>query len=60
MNSQIEQQQDKESGCGKPYDPNSPCDKCVGYWQIMVNQGLWDMEQHRWTDKGWASITRSF
>lgn len=60
MNSQTEQQQNEESGCGKPCDPNSPCDECVGYWQTMVNQGLWDMEKHRWTDKGWASITRSF
>lgn len=48
----------EESSCGKPCSPNDPCDECAGYWQSMVDQGFWDIEKHRWTDKGWALITR--
>lgn len=54
-----EQSHEDESTCGQPCSPNSACDECVDYWQRMVNEGLWDREQHRWTDKGWASITKS-
>ena len=54
------EKQDEEFNCGEPCSPNAPCDECDNYWQRMVNEGLWDMEQHRWTDKGWALITRAF
>jgi len=53
-------EQEDEEQCGKPCDPNAPCDECTGYWRRMVAGGFWDRERHRWTDKGWASITRSF
>ena len=47
-----------ESACGKPCDPDRPCDECDAYWQRMVSDGFWDRSQHRWTDKGWREITK--
>ena len=59
-NDEIDAEQlDEESQCGRPCDPNNPCEECRGYWQFMVAEGYWDRERHRWTDKGWAQITRS-
>lgn len=49
---------DDESQCGKPCSPDNPCDECAGYWQRMVAEGYWNRERHRWTEKGWAQITR--
>ena len=49
-----------ESQCGKPCSPDAPCDECAGYWQHMVSEGYWDRGSHRWTEKGWNSIVRSF
>lgn len=53
-----QQPADEENECRKPCDPAVGCPFCADYWQRMVNEGLWDMDRHRWTDKGWASITR--
>jgi hypothetical protein len=53
-------EKEEETTCGQPCDPDADCDECEAYWETMVSQGLWDRERHRWTDKGWASITRSF
>lgn len=53
-------EQDNVFECGKPCSPDNPCDECAAYWERMANEGLWDREQHRWTDKGWKSITRCF
>ena len=47
-----------ETECGQPCDPDADCDECANYWQRMVREGLWDARRHRWTEKGWRSITR--
>lgn len=44
--------------CGEPCAPESACDNCAAYWQEMIAKGYWDNERHRWTDKGWAAVTR--
>jgi hypothetical protein len=49
---------EEESACGKPCDPNRSCDECEPYWQRMVAEGYWNRERHRWTDKGWKEITK--
>lgn len=58
--SDIEQeaQTEEESTCGRPCDPNSPCDECADYWNRMVTEGYWNRDKHQWTDKGWREITR--
>lgn len=49
---------EEESTCGRPCDPQAPCDECDEYWQRMMHEGYWDNRRRQWTDKGWASITR--
>lgn len=49
---------EEESACGKPCDPNHSCDECEPYWQRMVAEGYWNRERHRWTDKGWKEIIK--
>jgi len=46
--------------CGRPCSPETCCDSCVAYWERMISEGYWDEEHHRWTDKGWSLITKSF
>lgn len=46
------------TSCGQPCDPNAPCDECADYWNRMVDAGYWNVEHHRWTDKGWREITK--
>lgn len=53
MNHEIEHQ------CQAPCDPDVGCPECAEYWQRMEDEGYWDMEQHRWTEKGWNEILRS-
>lgn len=49
---------DEESMCGKPCNPDNPCDECSSYWERMISEGLWDKEKHRWTNKGWNEICK--
>ena len=49
-----------EPTCDKPCDPDHACDECAPYWQRMQAEGFWNKQRHRWTDKGWAQITRSY
>jgi len=49
---------DEENTCQNPCDPNSDCEKCADYWQRMSDEGMWDKQKHRWTDKGWDEIFR--
>ncbi len=28
------------------------------YWQRMVEEGYWDNNEHKWTDKGWKEIVK--
>lgn len=49
---------DRESTCQKPCDPDAQCPECEGYWERMQREGYWDMQRHRWTDKGWHEITK--
>jgi len=49
-----------ETECGQPCDPNNACDGCSEYWQRMEREDYWNRALHRWTDKGWAQITRSW
>ena len=49
-----------ESTCDNPCDPDHSCDGCEPYWQRMQAEGFWDRRKHRWTDKGWTQITRSY
>ena len=48
----------EESSCKRPCDPESACDECAKYWQRMIQEGYWDKDHHRWTDKGWREITK--
>lgn len=48
-----------ESECQCPCDPDSGCEHCADYWQRMVDEGLWDMDRHEWTQKGWNQILRN-
>lgn len=43
---------ENKSACGQPCSPDCACDECADYWQRMVDEGLWDKERHKWTDKG--------
>lgn len=45
-----------EDSCWEPCDPDAGCPRCDGYWERMVNEGLWDREQHKWTEAGWKNI----
>lgn len=56
--SNCNESDDDESQCRKPCDPDTNCPECAGYWERMSMEGYWDMNRHRWTDKGWHEITR--
>jgi hypothetical protein len=58
MEKLMTEDDDDESTCRSPCDPGAPCAECAGYWQRMVSEGLWDFEQHCWTDKGWREIIK--
>lgn len=45
-----------EDICREPCDPDTGCPQCAGYWERMVNEGLWDWERHKWTEAGWKNI----
>jgi hypothetical protein len=51
-------QEEEESECQQPCDPDVSCDECAGYWERMINEGFWDLKNHRWTDKGWREFTK--
>ena len=43
--------------CREPCDPDTGCPRCNGYWERMVNEGVWDKERrHQWTEAGWTYI----
>ena len=54
----MSDEDEDESSCGQPCDPDQSCDECEPYWQRMVNEGYWNRERHRWTEKGWKEITK--
>lgn len=49
---------EQEDECRAPCDPDwhRPC--CADYWERMAREGFWNMEEHRWTDKGWREIIK--
>lgn len=51
----IEEETDE---CGHPCQPDNPCTECAEYWLRMVQDGYWDEELGRWTDKGWREIVK--
>lgn len=57
MSTKLEDEQE-ESSCGRPCAPEQACDECSDYWFRMQQEGYWDKERHRWTDKGWKEITK--
>jgi hypothetical protein len=59
MTPEQKEREDEEDSCQNPCHPDSGCPNCVGYWQHMINEGYWDQDKKRWTEKGWSSITRS-
>ncbi len=44
---------EEEDVCRQPCDPDVGCPKCADYWQKMIDEGFWDRDRHRWTEKGW-------
>lgn len=48
---------DDKSVCSEPCCEDLGCVECAAYWNRMVAEGHWSMEQHKWTDKGWAEMT---
>ena len=47
-----------ESTCRKPCDPDAGCEEGADYWQRMVTEGFWDWLKHRWTNKGWREMLK--
>lgn len=65
MDNEMDQEQyteilrdEEEFSCGKPCHPNRACDQCAGYWEQMINDGMWDKERGMWTDKGWREVLK--
>lgn len=55
MNDQLAQEEEE---CGEPCHPDSECVHCAPYWRRMMDEGYWDADQGRWTDKGWQEIVK--
>ena len=51
-------EEEEQSICHKPCDPNSGCDECSDYWRRMEVEGFWDRQERRWTAKGWREISK--
>ncbi len=49
---------DEKSDCKQPCDPDVGCGECAGYWERMEDEGYWDRNNHRWTNKGWKEILK--
>ncbi len=50
---------EEESVCRLPCDSDTGCPECsTTYWQRMVEEGYWDNNEHKWTDKGWKEIVK--
>lgn len=56
MSETNDENNDSESQCGKPCDPESGCEECKEYWERMVREGLWNREEHKWTEKSFYRI----
>ncbi len=50
--------ENEESQCEKPCDPNKGCPICSSYWERMKHEGFWDGSNHKWTDKGMKEMLK--
>ena len=45
--------------CENPCHPNSGCEDCEAYWQLMISEGYWDEDAAQWTSEGMKWIANN-
>lgn len=54
----VEVDVEEDAHCGRPCDPSFRNACCTEYWARMVDEGLWDADRRRWTEKGFKEATK--
>ena len=54
----CERPEDEHHSCENPCDYNLICPLCSDYWDRMVDEGLWNVERHEWTNKGYKEFMK--
>lgn len=48
---------EQDEQCQRPCHPSVECPACADYWGRMIDEGFWDEQRERWTDKAMKSMT---